>query len=138
MKVHSEQGAALTIMQGEIQPDAERKQTKDSPAARRPHSSRGATKKPTWRKAVEADDNPDPHNEVSELSDSTTTDEDDTIYDDDDNHHHHNHTQTGQLRTDRSEDYENFEKTLRNKHSKACKAMSVRVDCCRGRIAFCR
>jgi hypothetical protein len=31
-----------------------------------------------------------------------------------------------QLRSERSEDYENFEKMLRNKHSKACKAMSVR------------
>lgn len=30
------------------------------------------------------------------------------------------------LRSERSEDYENFEKMLRNKHSKACKAMSVR------------
>jgi hypothetical protein len=30
------------------------------------------------------------------------------------------------LRSTRSEDYENFEKMLRNKHSKACKAMSVR------------
>ena len=29
------------------------------------------------------------------------------------------------LRSERSEDYENFEKMLRNKHSKACKAMSV-------------
>lgn len=31
------------------------------------------------------------------------------------------------LRSERSEDYENFEKMLRNKHSKACKAMSVRL-----------
>jgi hypothetical protein len=32
------------------------------------------------------------------------------------------------LRSERSEDYENFEKMLRNKHSKACKAMSVRFS----------
>jgi hypothetical protein len=50
-----------------------------------------------WRKAV------DEHSAVSDLSESTrsgTIDEDEA-------------------------DYENFEKTLRAKHSKACKAMSV-------------
>lgn len=50
-----------------------------------------------WRKAV------DEHSAVSDLSESSrsgTIDEDEA-------------------------DYENFEKTLRAKHSKACKAMSV-------------
>jgi hypothetical protein len=40
------------------------------------------------------------------------------------------------LRSERSEDYENFEKMLRNKHSKACKAMSVRRAVCLRHVSF--
>jgi hypothetical protein len=61
-----------------------------------------------WRKAVD-----EVGSNVSDLSEST---EDDGIEDDE--------GPAGSL-ADRSEEYENFEKMLRNKHSKACKAMSV-------------
>jgi hypothetical protein len=59
-----------------------------------------------WRKAV--DDEQDSN--VSDLSDST----EDGI----------ENGPTGSI-AENSEDYENFEKMLRGKHSKACKAMSV-------------
>lgn len=42
------------------------------------------------------------------------------------NHNSKSNKNKHKLRSERSEDYENFEKMLRNKHSKACKAMSVR------------
>lgn len=79
-----------------------------------------------WRKAVdEAIDST-----VSDLSDSTEDGIDDDA--DDDNHYvgskrrSKNNNGGGSLADGgRSEDYENFEKVLRNKHSKACKAMSV-------------
>jgi hypothetical protein len=51
---------------------------------------------------------------LSDLSDST-----EDGYDD-------NGAGTPSLAGERSEDYELFEKALRSKHSKACKAMSVR------------
>lgn len=63
-----------------------------------------------WRKAVH--DEIDSH--VSDLSDST----EDNIVD----------GPTSSL-AENSEDYENFEKMLRSKHSKACKAMSVSTTC---------
>jgi hypothetical protein len=75
-----------------------------------------APKSKGWRKAVDDD------SAVSDLSESTedleetpttATEEDDMTHNGGD---------------ERSEDHEYFEKTLRGKHSKACKAMSV--SCC--------
>lgn len=66
--------------------------------------------KKSWRKAVSSDTD---DSAVSDLS-STTSGDDETDGIEED-------------RTfDKSEDYELFEKSLRTKHSKACKAMSVR------------
>lgn len=72
-------------------------------------SNNNQAEKPTstkkgWRKAV------DEGSQVSDLSESTDddVDEDESL-------------------GERSQDYENFEKTLRSKHSKACKAMSVGI-----------
>lgn len=65
----------------------------------------GEPKTKGWRKAVEEDGS-----QVSDLSDSTDDGAEEESL------------------GERSEDYENFEKTLRSKHSKACKAMSVCGD----------
>jgi len=73
-------------------------------SAEKTKSDGGDLKNKGWRKAVEEDGS-----QVSDLSDST----DDGVEED-------------ESLGERSEDYENFEKTLRSKHSKACKAMSVR------------
>jgi hypothetical protein len=73
--------------------------------------------KKSWRKAVSSDTD---DSAVSDLS-TTTSGDDETDGD-------------GNLEEDRtfdkSEDYELFEKSLRTKHSKACKAMSVRKLSC--------
>ena len=72
-------------------------------SAEKPKSD-GEPKSKGWRKAVEEDGS-----QVSDLSDSTDDGAEEESL------------------GERSEDYENFEKTLRSKHSKACKAMSVRI-----------
>jgi hypothetical protein len=72
--------------------------------------------KKSWRKAVSSDTD---DSAVSDLS--TTTSADDET-DGDGNHLEEDRT------FDKSEDYELFEKSLRTKHSKACKAMSVRCE----------
>ena len=74
------------------------------------------------RKAVE-DDADNIHGNLSDLSDSTETDDISAA--------------PGGFTGDRSEDYENFEKTLRSKHSKACKAMSVSVCMCALCMCLC-
>lgn len=61
-----------------------------------------------WRKALDEDD--EASSTVSDISASTDGDIGDYL---------------GSL-DERSEDYQRFEKSLRVKHSKACKAMSVR------------
>jgi hypothetical protein len=89
--------------------------------------------KKKWRKAVEDDDNNEVASNLSDLSDSTETDES-----------QEKRSSSKKGGGDRaangtsSQDYENFEKTLRNKHSKACKAMSVRVLDCVARECWCR
>ena len=74
---------------------------------------------------------------LSDLSESSSTDNGLQRHDDmmmmdptTSSHNNNNNSKSNnknkhKLRSERSEDYENFEKMLRNKHSKACKAMSV-------------
>lgn len=66
-----------------------------------------------WKKAMEDDDSSNSNNNLSDLSNSSDNVEElrDQVTSVDEN----------------SEDYERFERQLRVKHSKACKAMSVRV-----------
>jgi hypothetical protein len=63
-----------------------------------------------WRKAISEDADEELSNTVSDISASTDGDLGDYL---------------GSL-DERSEDYQRYEKSLRVKHSKACKAMSVR------------
>lgn len=63
-----------------------------------------------WRKAISEDADEEASSTVSDISASTDGDIGDYL---------------GSL-DERSEDYQRFEKSLRVKHSKACKAMSVR------------
>ena len=79
---------------------AQRDQEK-AETAEKPKDEHEPSKGKGWRKAVEEDGS-----QVSDLSESTDDVEEGSL-------------------GERSEDYENFERMLRNKHSKACKAMSV-------------
>lgn len=76
------------------------RRNKDSPAERKNRKS--------WRTAVEDEAEADAVSQVSDLSDSTEEEDE----------------ELGSI-GDASEDYMSFERTLRGKHSKACKAMSV-------------
>ena len=83
---------------------------KDTPAES-PVQSKSNNKTASWRKAVSED------SAVSDLSSSSSEDDEDESCSDG----------GGGGRTfDKSEEFELFEKSLRTKHSKACKAMSVR------------
>jgi len=67
-----------------------------------------------WKKALEEEGDEEASSAVSDISASTDGDIGDYL---------------GSL-DERSQDYQRFEKELRSKHSKACKAMSVSW-CCR-------
>lgn len=67
----------------------------------------------------------DVHSKFSDLSESSN----DPPHDDDEGGGKHAPRRSNPpIRANRSDDYENFEKMLRNKHSKACKAMSVCME----------
>jgi hypothetical protein len=72
------------------------------------HGPKNASGAKSWKKVVDTDD--EVSHRLSDLSNSTDAEDIDNIESLDDN----------------SEDCERFERQLRYKHSKACKAMSVR------------
>lgn len=83
--------------------------------------------KKKWRKAVRDNDavgdddlNDEVASNLSDLSGSTETDEHSA-----EKEGSKANKQSSNKEGIESQDYENFERTLRNKHSKACKAMSV-------------